>query len=128
MKTEDLSQTQRGTVARQKKAVSRKRKSINGKDSEGGLSSGLRSAWQLLLRAARPFKIRIASPRLQALETLSLGNKRTISLLRVDGQELVVGATPNSVVLLSRLERSRGKMTLVPNVEDLVAKFNSNVQ
>ena len=128
MKTEQLTQSESNPVIRKKRPVSRKRKGKSPAEARLKLFSRLRSAGLSLLQAMRPFRIRIASHRLQALETLSLGNRRTISLLRVDGQELVVGATSNSVVLLTRVDRARSKMAVLNSAEELVAKFNTKVQ
>lgn len=51
----------------------------------------------------------LASPRkrrarrLRLEETLSLGDRRFVALLRVDGRELLIGATPHSLTLLDEL-------------------------
>jgi hypothetical protein len=64
--------------------------------------AALRSAYNYLLAVIRPF--RVPSRRLRSLETLSLPNKQTISLVRVDGQEFLVGGTASSIVLLAKFE------------------------
>lgn len=50
---------------------------------------------------ARPHRRR--QRRLRLLETLSLGERRFIGLLAVDGRELLVGATTHSLSLLTEL-------------------------
>jgi hypothetical protein len=72
--------------------------------------SNLRSAWRYVILAIRPFHVRCAARRLRTVETLSLGNRRTISLVQVDGQDFLVGATGDALSLLACLERPREKM------------------
>jgi hypothetical protein len=101
----------------------------------------VRSAYGYLLAIVRPF--RVPSRRLRSMETLSLPNKQTVSLVQVDGQEFLIGGTANSVVLLARLEmpaprrKTRSKqmtpVSVVPvpapaKVEPLVASFAAKVQ
>jgi len=93
----------------------------------------LRALWNAIRRAAHPFHLRRAGRRLQALETLSLGDKRSVLLVRVDGQEFLLGATDKALSLLAKLDRPREKQKVTslrtsPQVEELVANFNSSVQ
>jgi hypothetical protein len=97
------------------------------------------SGYRYLLAIVRPF--RVSCRRLRSLETLSLPNKQTVSLVQVDGQEFLIGGTANSVVLLARLEaptlrrKARAKnvtpvsVVVAPaKVEPLVASFAAKVQ
>jgi flagellar biogenesis protein FliO len=70
---------------------------------------------------------------LQTLETVSLGNKRTVLLVQVDGQEFLLGATDQALSLLAKLDRPRDKEKITtlrtsPAAAELVASFNSSVQ
>jgi hypothetical protein len=103
--------------------------------------TAMRSAYTYLLAIVRPFRVPVR--RLRSMETLSLPNKQTVSLVQVDGQEFLIGGTANSVVLLARLEApsprrkartNANKVTpvsVVPapvKVEPLVASFAAKVQ
>jgi len=48
--------------------------------------------------------VRGVSRRLKVAETVSLGEKRFISILQVDGEQFLVGGSASNVVLLARLE------------------------
>lgn len=50
---------------------------------------------------ARPHRRR--QRRLRLIETLSLGERRFIGLLSIDGRELLIGATTHSLSLLTEL-------------------------
>jgi flagellar biogenesis protein FliO len=72
---------------------------------------------------------------LRTLETLSLGNNRTVLLVRVDGQEFLLGATDKTLSLLAELDRPQEKekenvtsISASPRAAELVASFNSSVQ
>ncbi|MGH9474938.1 MAG: flagellar biosynthetic protein FliO [Terriglobales bacterium] len=58
-------------------------------------------SWDLKRWLASPRKRRARRLRLQ--ETLSLGDRRFVALLVVDGRELLIGATPHSLTLLDDL-------------------------
>ena len=93
----------------------------------------LRSAWNSLRRLVHPLQFRRSSRRMQTLETLSLGDKRTVLLVRVDGQEFLLGATDKALSLLAKLDRPRDREKVTPlksspQVAELVANFNSSVQ
>lgn len=49
------------------------------------------------------FRARARTRRLKLVETLALGDRRFIAILNVNGRELLVGATPQSVALLGEL-------------------------
>jgi flagellar biogenesis protein FliO len=42
--------------------------------------------------------------RLRVAETVSLGEKRFVSILQVDGEQFLVGGSSSNVVLLAKLE------------------------
>lgn len=46
----------------------------------------------------------IASKRLRVAETISLGEKRTISIVTVDGAQYLIGSSSGGVQLLTRLD------------------------
>jgi hypothetical protein len=43
--------------------------------------------------------------RLSVVETISLAEKRFVSILRVDGEQFLLGGSSSNIVLLARLER-----------------------
>lgn len=55
----------------------------------------------VLRRMMSLVKVARVSKRLRVCETVSLGDKRVIALLQIDGESFVVGAAPNSVQLLA---------------------------
>jgi hypothetical protein len=44
------------------------------------------------------------SRRLRIAETVSLGEKRFVSILRVDGEHFLIGGSQSNIVLLAKLE------------------------
>lgn len=44
------------------------------------------------------------SRRLKVLETVSLGEKRFVSILQIDGEEFLLGGSASSVVVLAKLD------------------------
>lgn len=64
--------------------------------------SQARSAWNWLQsrRSAQ-----LAARRLRVAETLSLGEKRFVSILEVDGTQYLIGGSAGNVQLLTRLEK-----------------------
>jgi hypothetical protein len=53
----------------------------------------------------RHIKVRRTKKRLRVCESVSLGEKRFIAVIQIDGEEFLVGGAPNSVSTLARLER-----------------------
>ncbi len=49
-------------------------------------------------------KAQIAAKRLRVCETVSLGEKRFLSLVQVDGKQFLIGGAPNSVSMLAQLD------------------------
>jgi flagellar biogenesis protein FliO len=44
--------------------------------------------------------------RLRVCESISLGEKRFVAVIQVDGEQLLVGGSSNSLSVLARMERS----------------------
>ena len=65
------------------------------------MSSHVRSAWKWLERRR---SAHFAARRLHVAETLSLGEKRFVSIIEVDGTQYLIGGSAENVQLLSRLE------------------------
>lgn len=65
-----------------------------------------------------------ASKRLSVAETISLGEKRLVSILSVDGEEFLVAASPSHIVLLAKLDKSEGASNGIANT---VSSFNALV-
>ncbi len=61
----------------------------------------LRSAWKWLERRR---SAHFAARRLHVTETLSLGEKRFVSIIEVDGTQYLIGGSAENVQLLTRLE------------------------
>jgi flagellar biogenesis protein FliO len=80
------------------------------------------------MRVLRPFNLGYAGRRLRTLETLSLGNKRTISLVQVDGQDFLIGGTANSLVLLAKLEAGPERVAVLGQASHPTADFDAKVQ
>lgn len=55
---------------------------------------------------SRALLARRATRRLSVTETVSLGEKRFVSILCVDGEQFLVGGSSSNVVLLAKLEKS----------------------
>jgi hypothetical protein len=87
--------------------------------------SAARSAYRRLLAVIHPFHV--PTRRLRSLESLSLPNKQTISLVQVDGQEFLIGGTASSVVMLAKLERAPSAI-VAPEAAQLLASFATKVQ
>ena len=66
-------------------------------------------------------RTQISSRRLRVCETLSLGEKRFIALVQVDGKNFLVGGAPTNVSLLAQLEGSQ------PFSESLKRQFRSEM-
>jgi len=73
-------------------------------DAGGALSATLLQSWQWLTRHSRGVLTRGVSRRLRVAETVSLGEKRFVSIVQVDGEQFLIGGTPANVVLLAKLE------------------------
>jgi flagellar biogenesis protein FliO len=61
--------------------------------------------------------------RMQLVERLSLSNKHSISLVRIDSHEFVIGCTGESMVLLGMREPQQEAVLQTPTKEDLVQAF-----
>ncbi len=59
--------------------------------------------WFLIKR-----QIQVSSKRLRVVETASLGEKRFVAVLHVDGAQFLIGGGANSVSLLASLESASG--------------------
>ena len=68
------------------------------------LGTILLQVWTWLTRHSRGVLTRRVSRRLKVAETVSLGEKRFVSILQVDGEQFLVGGSSASLVLLAKLE------------------------
>jgi hypothetical protein len=64
----------------------------------------LANGWKWLRRHSKGLLARQASRRLRMVETLSLSEKRFVSIVEVDGEQFLLGGSASSVVLLAKLE------------------------
>lgn len=69
-----------------------------------GFSAALLRTWIWLTRHSRGVLARGVPRRLKVAETVSLGEKRFVSILQVDGEQFLVGGSPSSIVLLAKLD------------------------
>ena len=67
-----------------------------------GVPTGLLSRGWIWIQERKA--ARSGTRRLRVVETVSLGEKRLVALVEVDGEQFLVGGGPTGVVLLSRLE------------------------
>ena len=76
---------------------------------EPGLTFGATflQAWKWLTRSSRGVLARGVSRRLRVAETVSLGEKRFISILRVDGEQFLVGGSRPTLPLSETEEKSK---------------------
>ena len=74
-------------------------------DSIGVWSGALVRVWNWVMRQSRVALTRGVSRRLSVAETVSLGEKRFVSILQVDGEQFLVGGSQSNIVLLARLEK-----------------------
>jgi hypothetical protein len=91
------------------------------------LQAALLALWRFLTLALQPFRLRGSARRLRVMETLSLGNKQTLSLVRVDGQDFLVGGNDSAVTLLATFDSTDQPVDL-NDVQRLAASFYSKVQ
>jgi Flagellar biosynthesis protein, FliO len=92
------------------------------------MQAALAPAWQFLTLVLRPLRLRCSTRRLRVLESLSLGNKQTVALVKVDGEDFLIGGTASAVVLLARLESQPDRQVNAADVQRLAASFYSKVQ
>ena len=62
----------------------------------------LRSGWKWLEQKRTQ---QLTSRRLRVAETISLGEKRSVAIVQVDGAQYLIGSSPSSVQLLAVLDR-----------------------
>jgi len=88
------------------------------------LSATLLQSWKWLSRHSRGVLTRGVSRRLRVAETVSLGEKRFVSIVQVDGEQFLIGGTPANVVLLAKLE---AKPETLGSFESVFARAQSDV-
>jgi hypothetical protein len=76
-------------------------------DFVGALRASSLSVWTWLTRYSSRVLTRKVPRRLSVAETVSFGEKRFVSILRVDGEQFLVGGSPSNIVLLAKLEEKR---------------------
>ena len=79
-----------------------------------GVRTQLRSAGDLLSRMVATLRAKCAQGavrRLTVSDTVALGEKRFVALLKIDGQEFLIGGGSGGVSLLATLESSRDACT-----------------
>jgi len=68
-------------------------------------AEGLQKAWRWLERKRTQ---QLSSRRLRLAETISLGEKRSVSIVQVDGSQFLIGCSTGSVQLLAVLDKQDG--------------------
>jgi len=68
------------------------------------MRSQLTEVWNWVLEKSKSHQVR---KRLRVCETVSLGEKRFLAVVQVDGEQFLVGGSSSSVSTLAHLERSR---------------------
>lgn len=64
-------------------------------------------AWQWVLTTQVTIRTRSGRRRLRVTESISLGEKRSVHLIEVDGQRLLLGSSAAGVTLLSQLPQPK---------------------
>jgi len=72
------------------------------------MSSALRAAFSGLAKTRKP-------RRLELCETLSLGDKRFVAVVRFEDQHFLIGGAVNSVALLAHIPERTGRLTSQPD-------------
>ena len=67
---------------------------------------------------SRALLARRASRRLSVSETVSLGEKRFVSILCVDGEQFLVGGSSSNVVLLAKLENGHSATSSAATISE----------
>ena len=70
------------------------------------LAAHAMSAWRWLERKRTQ---QLSTRRLRVTETVSLGEKRSVSILQVDGAQFLIGTAGGNVSLLAALNRNQGE-------------------
>lgn len=70
-----------------------------------GLRKSVLGVWGQIQRLCKGVLTIQGSRRLKVAETVSLGEKRFVSILHVDGEQFLLGGSVSSVVVLARLEQ-----------------------
>ena len=68
------------------------------------LLTALNQSWAWLRQQRTLQRLHPRSRRLQVHETVQLGEKRFVSILRVDGEQFLIGGSPTGISLLAALE------------------------
>lgn len=80
------------------------RKAKAGKAAKPAVQSPLlsvaRELWRRLITLLRSAKIQRREKHMQLVERIAVGNKQSVVLLRVDGQEIIVGCSGETMVML----------------------------
>jgi len=87
------------------------------------LRASLLSVRKCLTRYSSDVLVRRMPRRLRVAETVSLGEKRFVSILQVDGEQFLVGGSSSNIVLLAKLE---GKPEVVgQDFENIISRLDS---
>jgi flagellar biogenesis protein FliO len=65
---------------------------------------------------------------LRVVETLSLANKQTLALVKVDGQDFLIGTNATSLAVLAMMDPNQGGQVSLADAQQLAASFYSKVQ
>ncbi len=89
-------------IAQTSSVASRPSSSVPYADILRNVSGTLQLAWKWLERKRT---LQLASRRLRIAETISLGEKRSVSIVQVDGAQFLIGCSAGSVQLLAVLDK-----------------------
>ncbi len=71
------------------------------------LADALRACWQRVRSVQQALQARSERRTLRVTESVSLGDKRSVHLIEVDGQRILLGASAAGVTLLSQLPSAK---------------------
>jgi hypothetical protein len=76
------------------------------------------SIWKSLIRKSWAFRIRVRRPRkqLSIRETAALGDRRFVSVIQFERRRFLIGSSPSSITLLSRLPDECGSVEEEKNI------------
>jgi hypothetical protein len=86
----------------------------------------LLQTWKWLARHSQGVLAGGVSRRLKVAETVSLGEKRFVSILQVDGEQFLIGGSPSTIVLLAKLE-AKAETLGVGSFESVFSRVESSV-
>lgn len=87
------------------------------KKKEGLMKKSIVANFRNLLGKAREVRCKRKDRAMHLCETLSLGDRRFLALVKIEGQRFLIGAAGSSISLLAEISSPHNSETLTLNVE-----------